>query len=449
MTSYKFEVKLLIKLLALGVLWLLFVHLVFFKQWYFTAALTLACVVFLTINLVASVRQTNMLLARYINAVNAGDSTRAIAQKVSALGYQQLVDALNISNERIHEIKQEAQSQTELTQILLNHISVGIMLVDQENDEVIINKSLGELLGVVPIQKLSKMSLKIPTLFDQLSEIESGKNQLIALQRGLEMLKVLVQKHKVVVRNQPKFIYTFYNMTEELEENEIQSWEKLLRVLTHEIMNSLAPIVSLTDTLSSITQNQRKLKEYPSEDYWVDVEKGLATITKRNEGTLRFVQEYRSLLKIPEPVFDAVKVGDLMGGVKMMYAAHASSKSIDFSVFSEVDQLRIRVDEAMIEQVLINLIKNAIEAVESVSCPKIRIAVEPIHEGVQIFVEDNGVGIEADMKEQIFVPFFTTKQSGTGVGLSLSKIMVQKNHGKVLVESEPGKTTFTVILPLI
>lgn len=448
MTSFKFEFKLLLKLIGLGLLWLLFVHLVFFKHWYFTAAVVLTGVVFLTLHLLNSVRQTNMLLARYINAVNAGDSTRAIGQKVSALGYQQLVDALNVSNQRIHEIQQEAQSQTELTQILLNHISVGIMLVDATKDELVMNRALADLLSVIPFQNWSKLNQKLPVFSGQLKEIESGKNQLIEISQGLEVLKVLVQKHTVIVRNREKCIYTFQNMTDELTQNEIQSWEKLLRVLTHEIMNSLAPIISLTDTLSTLTENQKNNNQKPTDEFWMDIEKGLSTIAKRNEGTLRFVREYRSLLKIPDPIFTPVKVGDLLGGMKMMYAGYLKEKGIEFIAHSEIDQLKLHVDESMLEQVLVNLIKNAVEAVEGTEAPRIVLQIEPSQEGIRIAVEDNGTGIAPEMIDQIFVPFFTTKATGTGVGLSLSKIMVQKNHGKIWVESHAGRTVFTLVLPL-
>lgn len=244
-------------------------------------------------------------------------------------------------------------------------------------------------------------------------------------------------------------LISLQNIKNELDEKEMDSWQKLIRVLTHEIINSVSPITLLSSTLVKMFENDGKprRKAELEDDQVANALSGLQAINKRSKGLSRFVESYKSLTKIPEPVITEVKVGELFSQILtlMKKGAEAGQVNMEFEVLPR--DLTVEVDEKMIEQVLINLLKNAMEAGEGRDDFRISIRAREEKANVKIEVTDNGPGISPEVIENIFVPFYTTKKEGSGIGLSLSRQIIRKHGGNLEVTSKEGEgATFLISL---
>ncbi len=241
---------------------------------------------------------------------------------------------------------------------------------------------------------------------------------------------------------------SYQNVNEAIDKTESQAWQKLLSVLTHEIMNSITPISSLTSTLREIldhdmtkTDNHYELQSEGAED----LREGLTTIENRSKGLIKFIDAYREYTSLPHPKIKSIRVKDLLEKVAQFMKPELKKTSIQFGYHCESEYITIQGDEEMIEQVLINLIKNAIEALESSTDPRIELNGAFRDNAVSIDVIDNGSGIIPEAIERIFIPFFTTKKTGSGIGLALSRQIMQMHNGSLTVKSEPDvKTIFTL-----
>jgi signal transduction histidine kinase len=216
---------------------------------------------------------------------------------------------------------------------------------------------------------------------------------------------------------------------------ETEAWQKLIRVMTHEMMNSVAPIISLSETISE------QVYDYPNEERYREMMAAMQSIHRRSKGLLDFVENYRKLTRIPSPVMKHFPVTELFNDIKNLFA----KETIPISFFARPADIKLYADRSLIEQVLINLLKNALDACRDTAAPLISVHAYPDHGKSVITVTDNGRGIVPDAIDRIFVPFFTTKQGGSGIGLSLCRQIINRHNGTISVVSQlDEKTVFTV-----
>jgi signal transduction histidine kinase len=251
------------------------------------------------------------------------------------------------------------------------------------------------------------------------------------------------------LREQKLTLVSIQNIQSELEEKEMEAWQNLIRVLTHEIMNSVTPIASLTATVNDLLtppSGNQKPGEETSAEAMDDIRGALQTIQKRSEGLLHFVDAYRKLTRIPKPQFQIFSITELFARVGQLMRVQMSGKPIHFHTKVEPESLELTADPELIEQVLINLLLNAIQAVEDQKDARIELAARMDQRGRTIIpVADNGPGIIAEALEKIFIPFFTTKQDGSGIGLSLCRQIMRLHSGTISVHSQPNvETIFTL-----
>lgn len=224
-----------------------------------------------------------------------------------------------------------------------------------------------------------------------------------------------------------------------VEEAEAKAWQKLISVLTHEIMNSIAPIISLSETLA-----EREVeKENEPEEYKI-MKQAMEAIHRRSRGLLSFVENYRKLTRLPQPVLQPIALKPMLTSLQQL----TSSNGIDFSFVVYPEQLILNADKGMVEQLLLNLLKNAKEACEEIKEPKIEVRAEKIGDNVKITVSDNGHGISTETQDKIFIPFYSTKAHGSGIGLSLCRQIVIRHSGKISVQSDSKSTHFRIEFPL-
>jgi signal transduction histidine kinase len=282
---------------------------------------------------------------------------------------------------------------------------------------------------------------------EQLIAMESNDRKLISFILNGELIQLATKKVKFRTAQEELHLVSFQNIKPELEEKEIESWQRLIRVITHEIMNTMTPITTLVGTIMKKlwrkdTNTTIEPKEVTPEIMQRTV-KGLDLIDSRGKGLIHFVQNYRSITKLPKPEFQIVNVKNLLQKSVQLFEHQVSETNVELRVICH-PSLFINADGSLLEQVLINLTKNAIESLDGVEHPIVTLEASSSNDQVLIQVFDNGQGIPPDMIDDIFVPFFTTKQKGSGIGLSLSRQIVHLHGGSLTVQSVPGNTVFTI-----
>jgi signal transduction histidine kinase len=272
-------------------------------------------------------------------------------------------------------------------------------------------------------------------------ETDPGKS---SLYRQASDFQLTIQATELRIRGNEVKLITLQNIQTELQKQELEAWQNLTRVLRHEIMNSITPISSLTSTLREILDYDLTKKEDVYElknEAADDLREGLNTIESRSKGLIKFIDAYREYTSLPQPKLKAILLRYLIDRVAQLMKNEFRKTNIEFVATCESEYLTIQADEEMIEQVLINLIKNAIEALGTIPNGKIELIGRYAENRIVIEVVDNGPGIIKEALNKIFVPFFTTKKSGSGIGLSLSRQIMQMHNGTLTVESEPDKRT--------
>jgi len=233
-------------------------------------------------------------------------------------------------------------------------------------------------------------------------------------------------------------VYTFYNIHNELSDTEVKSWQKLIRILSHEIMNSIAPIASLSSSALQMIPEDGKIESEDAQE----LKEAFHIIRKRGESLMSFTETYRKLTRIPPPKIQNIKLSQFFSEIKKLFDQSLKEKNIHWNLQFLYNEIKLVADPILLEQVIINIVKNAIEALDGVEHPEINIQVDKTPQGkVTIQIIDNGQGIPQDVVDQIFIPFFTTKETGSGIGMSLSQQIIRMHGGSIHLQSQVGKGT--------
>jgi signal transduction histidine kinase len=307
----------------------------------------------------------------------------------------------------------------------------------------IINSAARRLLRVNQIQNITELNVASPTLVEAFQKLKTGGRELINLKIGDDTVQLSVFAIELTLRGEEIKLISMSNIQSELEEKEMEAWQNLVRVLTHEIMNSVTPISSLAGTVEEALLNAVQHPETPiNEDDLADMHLSLQTISRRSEGLIRFVKEFRNLTQVPQPLMSEMAIQPLLEEMAVLHKKELSDRNIEIAVHIDPPQLTALADKNMIEQVLINLIKNAIQAFDEQANKRIELRAYTSEKGRPIIsVTDNGPGIDPEALEKIFIPFFSTKKTGSGIGLSLSRQIMRVHEGRITVKSELGKGT--------
>ncbi len=325
---------------------------------------------------------------------------------------------------------------------IVQHVGIGILTFNKEGTIQIMNTTAKRLLRVDKVEKLDDLRAVDNSLVDSFLKLKTGGRELLRLKMGDETLYLSLYAIELTLRGEVMKLISMSNIQSELEEKEMEAWQNLVRVLTHEIMNSVTPISSLAGMVEEELEGKLKnadlvLKKEEAEDMHLSVQ----TIGKRSAGLIKFVKEFRNLTHVPKPNLSEVVVKDLLEEMAMLHKKELADHGIVASVETQSDDLVLQADKTMIEQVLINLIKNSIQAFDNQVNKKIILSAHTNESHVIISVKDNGNGIDADAMERIFVPFFTTKKTGSGIGLSLSRQIMRQHGGQITVKSQLGEGT--------
>ncbi|MCE7039953.1 PAS domain-containing sensor histidine kinase [Dyadobacter sp. CY312] len=349
-------------------------------------------------------------------------------------------------NEVLHAFRQaraEKEANLQYLNTIVQHIGTGLITFDSTGQVNLINNAALRMLGIYRLHQLSELKDKHPRLFELLSNLDSGVRELYRTpsDQPLALQGAAIQMRGMWVR-----IVVLQNIQTELQQQEVESWQNLTRVLRHEIMNSMTPIVSLVGTMRLIV-NEDIEKSTTDQEAVNDLKEALQTLEKRSKGMMQFVNAYRDFTTLPKPVFANVSVAELIQEVVQLLQTDLTASGVLWKLTIKPENLSFKVDTSQIQQVLINLVKNASESFSSQTNRLITLNAYQTDNLTIIEVQDNGDGIEPEAIENIFIPFYTTKKTGSGIGLSLSRQILQQHNGQLTVISEVGKgTVFTLTI---
>lgn len=436
--NYTFLIYLRISCILLNALFIAW--LVFNVQLYYSASLLFFVLIAQSIECAKFVSKTNADLARFIEALQTQEFNINFPRKFKGNHYQELYNAFNrflLENEKL---KNQQETHFQLINTIINQIKTGIIGSNQSGKIVLMNQAAGDILKLPKFDNLKLFEEKLPQIFKELDENSAQTKKVITIDTGTEFLNLSVYCKIVKVEGKSCKIFTFDDINKELNDKELEAWNKLISILTHEIMNSVTPIISLSESakgiLASPKSEVKPMNTVSNEDF-TDIQTALNTIHKRSLGLLKFVENYRKVSKIPIPDKKRVLISDLINYVTQLFQNNIQQHQIELTVKIPNPKISLFTDAALLEQVLINLILNAIDALEKQDNKQIKIEAFQTDLHTIIEIEDNGCGIKKELLNQIFVPFFTTKTKGSGIGLSLSKQIINTLGGTLKIATQP------------
>jgi two-component system nitrogen regulation sensor histidine kinase NtrY len=387
------------------------------------------------------VERTHREFTGFLNAVAHHDYSVPIPQQHKGRVFDELEQAYRVLTGEFRRLNLQKAANHEYLEAVVEHVGVALISLDDAGEIVMMNGRARRLFGeqLLSVKSFARFDEALPAL---LAALGDGDRDLLRVQRGDDTLQLVIYCTSLTLLERRHRLVSFQNIRDELERREIESWQKLIRVLTHEIMNSVTPIISLSKLIHETLVAEG--------DDHSDLARSANAVHTRSSGLLEFVQAYRRFATVPVPAFSDVEVQPLLERVRMLMVDALAEPPVTLQIECAAG-LRIHADAHQIEQVLINLARNAIEALVDTADARITLRSMLNDQGrVLIQVIDNGAGIDPVHLENIFVPFFTTKRGGNGVGLSISRQLVQANRGFISVKpGESAGSVFTISLPAV
>ncbi|MBK7652636.1 MAG: GHKL domain-containing protein [Flammeovirgaceae bacterium] len=404
----------------------------------------LGAILFQVTKLMKELESSNENIASFLDSIRFDDLSQSFKTESDDPTIQNLHRELNEAIAKLRMSRKEKDSEYQFFKNIVQHVAIGLLTFKRDGSIQIMNTAAKRLLRITKADHIDDLKEVSETLVDTFLKLKTGGRELLRLKFGDETIQLSVFAIELTLRDEEVKLISMNNIQSELEEKEMEAWQNLVRVLTHEIMNSVTPISSLAgiveeDLKSRIDeQTERPLTKVELEDMYLS----LQTINRRSGGLIRFVKEFKNLTHIPKPKLVEIPVKELLEELAHLHKKELADHAITITIKLNPENLYISADKTMIEQVLINLLKNAIQAFDEQPDKEIFLTAYSNEKGrAVISVKDNGAGIDADALEKIFIPFFSTKKSGSGIGLSLSKQIMRQHEGSITVKSTLGEGT--------
>jgi signal transduction histidine kinase len=412
--------------------------------------ITVPLVVYSILDLIRFNKKAQDEVNQFVESIHYRDFSRHFDVRKAPNELKPLRKGFNDINTTFKLISRERETQYHYLQKILELVDTGIISYEQETGETgWINEAFKSLIGVPYLKTIHSLEKREPNLYKGIIRLKPGDATVMTLTRDQQQVKMLVTAS--IMRSDEKMykLIAFQNVSEALDETESKAWSKLLNVMTHEIMNSVAPISSLADTLKNRLKSP-EIAERIGDGELEDIELGVDTIKRRSEGLLKFTESYRSLNKITKLDLTRMLVRDMFENLNSLMTPTLEKKNIELDIVLRDPALAIEADTNLLDQVMINLLVNAIEAVKDREDPRITLSGEiQANSKLIVKVMDNGVGMPNELLDKIFIPFFSTRKTGSGIGLSLCKQIMLLHKGNIQVQSVEGKgSAFILTFPL-
>lgn len=464
----RYRVQLVVRVAALAATAALGVWLAAETRLYEAVALLGALLVWQTVALVRYAERWVRDLTRFLEAIRYEDFSQRFAGGGRGLLLERLAAAFSEINDEFRRVRAAREEQFRYLQYVVRHVGVALVSFRASGEVEVMNAAAKRLLDVPRLRRVQDLGEESGPLVRALLEMKSGERRLVELRRAERTLHLSVYATRFRLSGEAYVLASVQDIGDELAEKEMEAWQRLTRVLTHEIMNSVAPISSLAATADRLLGEDGAGKggagtngaSVPAltEEALADTREALRTIRRRGDALVTFVDAYRTFTRVPAPAFELMPAQELFAHVARLLGAQVERQGARLDIHVEPPDLVLTADPDLIEQVLINLVLNALQATEApdaeapkaeapdAGAPRIALRARLGRQGRAVLeVADNGPGIPPDVQEKIFVPFFTTKAEGSGIGLSLSRQIMRVHGGTLGVRSAPGEeTVFTL-----
>lgn len=441
--DYKnFKYQFVFRIILLGATIFYFASLFYVESFSLSRFLVFGVIVLQAYLLYKFLEKSNREVIGFLASIKWDDFSHTYPEKNDNSSLSHLYAEFNKVMRKFREIRAEKEAHHQYLKTIVHHVGIGIITFEPNGEVQIINAAARKLLNIKHLKNVQQLNSVSTELTDKLKSLRTGGRDLIKIGNDENEIQLAVYAIELVMQGQEFKLISLQNIQSELEEKEMEAWQNLIRVLTHEIMNSVTPISSLAGTMESDMEEWLKDGQDVNSitnDQVEDFHTALHTIHRRSDSLIKFVSDFRNMTHITLPNLEDVCVKELIEHVSILLKPDITASNISFEC--EIpENLKINIDPQQIEQVLINLVKNAVQALEEneeEGKPKrLSITAKPRTEGGAIIaIIDNGSGIDEEALKKIFIPFFTTKKNGSGIGLSLSKQIMRNHHGAISVKS--------------
>ncbi|MTI41992.1 sensor histidine kinase [Fulvivirga lutimaris] len=440
--SFKFHVIfrcLLILLASLVLSWVLLN-----RDWFFTPLVLVLILSGLVANLIYYVEKTSRNLAQFLLNVKQGGFTHSF--KNDQEGHNKLNKVFNDVIEEFHRVSMERESHYLYLQTLNENLGVALISYDEEGKIDLLNPAAKNLLKRPILRHIDELKEIDDGLLSMVKSLQSGDRKVLKTIIDNQLIQLSIQCKLFKVQDKTFTLLLIQNINEELEQKEVEAWQRLVSVLTHEIMNSVTPIASLSDAFNNLLERKKSFNNF-SEEETQDLSESLKTIERRSKGLMKFVNAYKDFAKNPDLNITQFELNELLQRIIKLFQPDLESAQIEIKYQYAKEGSTIAADYDLMEHVIINLIKNAIEALRGKENAVLGIQLAKSNRQISLKIIDNGPGIAAEDMDKVFIPFYTTKKAGSGVGLSLARKIIKLHDGNLLVKSIPNQyTCFTIEL---
>jgi two-component system nitrogen regulation sensor histidine kinase NtrY len=444
MISKSFYFNILARILLIVILTIFLGYFIFVGKSLRISIIGFLVITLLTVSLVAYVNTTNKKIKYFFDSVRNEDSNLSFPVEEKNRIVREIYSNMMRVNDQIQQLKINNFNQEQYFRTLIEHLGIGIITFNNRGFILHSNSFAKRILAADVLTHIKQIERTDRRLYRTIKNIKPLERRLIPLNTERGEIQLSLKATSFRTNEDELVILSIQDIKNELDEKEVESWMKLIRILMHEIMNSITPITSLSESLSTIYSREGTpvSPENLNSKAISATLQGLNVIKEQGKSLLSFVDSYRKLTRVPEPDKKLFEVADLMNRIKVLYSSLDKSDKIDLAVTLKEPDLKIFADKNLISQVLLNLVRNALEAIDGNRDGKISIVAGlDSNQHPEICVIDNGPGIPEENIDEIFVPFFTTRQSGSGIGLSISRQIMRVHGGNLTVRSLPGRET--------
>ncbi len=452
-----FKVQVFLRLALLIATLTLFINLFYIDSRGLTRIMVFFILCLETYYIFRYLERSNQALIGFLKTIQREDFTHFFTERKQETGFDDLFHEVNNVIRKFRENRAEEEAQHQYLKTIVQHVGIGIITFDKEGEVQIVNATARRLLGIKEIKNIKQLRAVSEELITSINELKTGGRDLVKITKEGNDIQMAVYAIELSLRGREFKLISIQNIQSELEEKEMEAWQNLIRVLTHEIMNSVTPISSLAATveteLNELLAENGNLNQIDN-DQLEDFHMALKTIHNRSDSLIKFVSDFRNMTRVKHPMKSHKTVSELFEHIVALMKNTIEEHNIQLEINITPKNLKIELDREQIEQVLLNLLKNAIEALaendeEGKAFKKIILKAGIQESNAIICIADNGTGIEEEALKKIFIPFFTTKKHGSGIGLSLSKQIMRQHEGSISATSTINVgTEFTLRFPI-
>ena len=416
----------------------------FESKWMFTIIILCSLILLIVVELLRFINRTNFDLVKLLQALEKDDFSTHFQQRPSGRSFRKLYGTFNKVIDRYQAAQLQQEAQKEFLNIAVSKLNVGIIAHEEDGRILIFNEYARSVVGDIIPQDWDILVLRKVPVIQFLHEMPTDSPQIYSHASGSPTQSLLLQASQFSILQKRIRLYTIKDIRTQLDQKEVESWQKVIRVLTHEIMNSLTPVISLTDMAGIMLKDLDHLDEDTR-----PIKEALDTAQDRAKGLLSFVKSYRQYLKVPKPNLQPERIDTFCDQLVQLLKPKLQEAYIALEYSSSPGPDSMLADQYLMQQVFINLFTNAMQALAQTASPSVQFSVSRDQQRILFTVKDNGPGIPTEQVSEIFVPFYTSKEEGSGIGLSISRQIVQAHGGRLFVQTQEGQgATFFVELPV-